>query len=106
MAGRALGWALLVLALLAAGGDVLRTLETGALVFTPLGEWWTRIDGDSIAGTRLWVERLHPTLWDPPVAWLLRQPAVFAFGLAAIVLLLLFRRPPNRQRPRIGARLG
>jgi hypothetical protein len=106
MAGRALGWACLAIALLAAGGDVLRTLETGALVLTPIGEWWMWIDADGVAGARLWFEGLHPALWDPAIAWLLRQPAVLAFGAAGLLLLLLVRRPPHRPRPRIGARLG
>lgn len=101
---RFLGWLLLGLALVAAGADGLRVLEGGGVALSGLAELWQRLNPAA-------AELLHRAAEALPAAprraagWVGRQPAVPLLGLAGLVLLLVFRRPPPRRRLQSGTRL-
>lgn len=98
--GRILGWILMALALLAAGGDGLGWLQNGHLALSPLAAFWTRIDPTSLAGFQALVQNwLPPAAWEPGCTTLLGWPAVAVLGILGFLLLLIFRkRPPRRRR--------
>jgi uncharacterized protein (TIGR03382 family) len=101
--GRILGWILMALALLAAGGDALGWLQNGHLALSPLGAFWTRIDPTSLAWLQAAIRQsLPPAVWDPGCTTLLGWPAVLVLGALGLLLLLMFRRRPPRRR-RFGA---
>ncbi len=100
MAGRILGWLLVALALLAAGGDLVRSLERGTPALLALGDTWTGLSARSLDGMRSALLGVHPGLWDPAATWLLRQPAaVVALVLGAAILFLFRPRERRRVRP-------
>jgi len=101
--GRILGWILVALAILAAGGDGLGWLQNGRLALSPLGAFWTRIDPASLAFLQAEIQQWLPAaIWDPGATTLLGWPAVAVLAVLGILLLLIFRRPPPRRR-RFGA---
>lgn len=87
------GWALLVLAFLAAafetaargrfGGDV-------GLIMTSY-EVWTVYWPNGLRALRAWVEGVHWSLWDPMLVTLLRLPGWALLGLPGIFLVLRHR---------------
>lgn len=98
--GRILGWLLVVLALLALGGDALRWLETGIISFITLGDFWRRMDPLSIETLQNWTP---PAVWDPALVTLLGWPATVVLGALGILLLILFQDRTPRRRQRFGA---
>jgi hypothetical protein len=80
------------LALLAAGAalaalDLIGTAETGARL-RALGEWWFRLDRDSLQLLQPAIERhVAVWVWDPVVLTLLEQPAAALLGAMGAVLL-------------------
>lgn len=100
LVGRILGWLLLVLALLALGGDGLRWLETGITSFISLGDFWRRMDPLSIDALQNWTP---PAIWDPVLVTVLRWPAALVLGALGILLLFLFQNRTPRRRQRFGA---
>ena len=100
LVGRILGWLLLVLALLALGGDGLRWLETGITSFISLGDFWRRMDPLSIDALQNWTP---PAVWSPFLITLLGWPAAIVLGVLGILLLFVFQSRPPRRRQRFGA---
>jgi hypothetical protein len=95
---RIVGWLLVAAALVVAGADLLASLEQDAVVLRPLGELWFRLDPGSLNLAQAVVQRyLHPALWDPAIVAVLRLPAVVAFGLPGLALVLACRRPRRRR---------
>lgn len=95
--GRILGWLLLALALLAAGAEIVASLQAGAWEPMVLGQVWYDLDRGSINLMQAVVQRhLHPAIWDPGVIALLQWPAWLVALIPAFILLLLSRRgnPP------------
>jgi nitric oxide reductase large subunit len=95
---RAIGWALVVLALLVLGRDLWVWLQ-GAGGFRPIsaGELWYTLDRASLNLMQALTQRfLWPPLWDPGMVTVLRWPAVLVFGVPGLAILLLVRR---RRRP-------
>ncbi len=91
MAGRLIGWLVTALALLAAGAEIVASLEGGAYRGLAIGELWYLLDRESLNISQAVVQRyLLPVLWDGVVV-LLRQPAWLVLGVAGPVLVLVFR---------------
>jgi len=107
MAGRILGWLLVAAALLAAGGDLVRSLERGQPALLTLGDAWAAVGGGGLEAAGAALRGLHPWLWDTAAAWLLRQPVAGVALVAGMVVLVVFRpRQPRRERPTFGNRIG
>jgi len=86
MIGRLFGWVLIALATLAASGEAVMALGTGAYDGIAAGEVWTLLSGQAVdAAARPLVDRVL----DLP-AWLVMGPLGFA-------LVLAFRRRPKRR---------
>lgn len=100
LVGRILGWLLVVLALLALGGDGLRWLETGVTSFISLGDFWRRMDPLSIEALQSWTP---PAVWSPFLTTLLGWSATAVLGVLGLLLLFVFQNRPPRRRQRFGA---
>ena len=98
---RVLGLILLLLAVFAAGLDILKSARAAKLTTTELGSLWSKTEPDTLLLLQPGVERhISPELW-PPIQWLLEQPAFVALGLVAIVFLVIawiLRPSPIKRR--------
>ncbi len=92
-AGRGLGWALLVCALLAFGGGLQPWVGGGAFQALALGELWYHLDAASLNALQAFVQRyLHPVIWEVGALRLLLLPAWAVFGVVGGALAWLLRR--------------
>jgi hypothetical protein len=84
---RWIGWGLLALAAAATGADMAATAQSG-LRLRAVGEWWFRLDRDSLQLLQPAIERhVAVWLWDPVMLTLLEQPAaLLVAGLGAALL--------------------
>jgi hypothetical protein len=95
--GRALGWALVIIALLIVGAGIGIWLVAGP---TTGGELWFRLDHESLNLVQAITQRyISPWLWDPVIVDILLWPAGLAVmplavipALIGIALVALFRR--------------
>jgi len=95
MLGRVIGWLFLCLALLLAGGDIVRSLEAGAVGLARLGAVWSWLHAASLASA----ERALPGwAWTWVLEPLLRQPAMLIAAILGVLVLFLFR--PSQRRTR------
>ncbi len=95
--GRLLGLLFLALACLAAGAELVRSLEAAAWDPLALGQLWFDVHPPSLNLMQALVQRyLHPAAWDPVMVEVLQAPAWIVTGAIGIVLRLIFRR----RRPR------
>ena len=83
----------LLAAALALGLDAMRLSSHGASCLTPLGEFWTHLDPDSLA---LVQGALPAQTWDLIGVWVLLQPASAVLGFVGFFLLVL--RPIRERR--------
>ena len=101
--GRLIGLALIAVALVALGSDLLRSLQQLALSPQALGKLWFLLDTASLNLLQAVVQRyLWPWLWDPAAVWLLRLPTWVILGALGLALRLACRR--RRLRPLTSAR--
>lgn len=90
---RIIGFWLLALAFVALVLDGARTVTSGALVITPLGETWFDLSPGSLNLMQAVIQRnLHPYIWDPVVQWILLSPTWLITGLIALLLLALGKK--------------
>lgn len=109
--GRAIGWALIILAVVTLGYDVVawwhqqpesltqlgRVGRIGEVHLSAVGEIWFRIDSDSLELAQPAIERhLWPWLWDPVILTVLLWPAYATLLGLGVIFLLLFRRRRRR----------
>ena len=93
MVGRLLGWALVLLGLIAVGYDALAYFQTGTLSLIELGRAWYAIDPGSINLVQAVVERyIHPFLWNDVIFPVLLAPASAVLIGLGLVLILVFRK--------------
>ena len=79
--------------------DATRTIAASELVLTPLRGSWNAVSPSSLDGFRAFVaEHGHPLIWDPVIASVLNQPGFVLFGLLALLLYAIGRRPKPRAR--------
>lgn len=86
--GRAIGWALVLLALTAFGYEMLLAAQSGAWRMIATGELWYALDVGSLNLVQAVVQRyVHPWVWDPVIQTALTWPAWSLFGAPGIALL-------------------
>ncbi len=97
-ATRALGWALVILALAACAYELHASIETGGYRMIEAGALWFRLDVESLNLAQAIVQRyIHPYLWDPLIAGMLQWPAWSLLGGPGVALVLAL--PPRDTRP-------
>ena len=105
--GRAIGWALLVLAVVVLGVNAVDLWQfshdprAGSFWnwfhITTVGELWFRLDPSSLEVAQPAIQRhVLPELWDPVILFVLLQPAAAVLAVPGLFSLLLCRR---RRRP-------
>lgn len=86
---RAIGWALVLIALTAFGYEMLLAAQSGAWRMIATGELWYALDVGSLNLVQAVVQRyVHPWLWDPVIQTALTWPAWSLFGAPGIALLV------------------
>ena len=98
---RLLSYACFGLALIAAGGDGLRSLEEGQFAFRSLGDAWANLDDNSLNIFQRLIQDYASAIYDPAVLTLLRWPswvvlALFAILFGLLAWLFTSRRPKRR----------
>ncbi len=95
--GRLLGWLVTAAALMAAGAEILASLEAGAYQGLAIGYLWFKIDAASLNLSQAVVQRyIHPSVWDPVISTILQWPAWITFGVLGPALAFLCRRRDRR----------
>ena len=90
----------LAVAVIMAVLDATRTVAAGSLVTTPLGTSWLAVSPETLESTQAAVQTwLHPALWDPAAISILKLPGFVVFGLIALLLYAVGRRPQRRMSP-------
>ena len=103
--GRIAGWLLIAGALLAAGREIVRSLEAGHWLPITAGELWAGIDFASLNLVQAVIQRyLHPAIWEPGVVTLLLWPAWIVLLVPGVLLVVLFRRRDTGRRWRFRRR--
>lgn len=98
VAGRVLGWLMLVAAMAAAAVELLRALRDGAWEVFALGEAWAAIDANSLVGFGAFVEKsLSPALWSKVLVPALALPLWGYLAVVGGALVYLCRRRPRRR---------
>lgn len=94
---RLLGWAFLAGALIALGGDILRSLRAGAIDTQPIGAMWYALSPMSLIRAQAWVQAfIGAGVWNRGIFPLLTMPAWVPAGFFGIVFLLVTRRRARR----------
>ena len=95
--GRIIGWALLAVALVALGADIVGSLAARSLDVTPLGQHWFELHRASLGLAQAVIQRyVLPELWDPVIQTVLLWPTWAVFGVVGAVLAYLCRRRRRR----------
>lgn len=94
---RILGYAFVILAVLAAVRDIYRTVLAGEAGQTPLGQLWFTYSAHTLNVAQAGIQRgIHPAVWDPGMTFFLQLPAwlsLFLFALMALLIATLIYRP-------------
>src|SRR5262245_43186340 len=86
-----LGWALLLLGLGFLASELVGVYMTGTYRPISAGEGWFTLDVGSLNLAQAVIQRyIHPFLWDPILASVLRWPAWSLFGGVGAFLVLAF----------------
>jgi hypothetical protein len=74
--------------------DATRTVAASKLVLTPLGEAWADTLPSLLVSTEQTVRNsIHPLAWDPVALFILGLPGFVVFGLLALALYAIGRKP-------------
>jgi hypothetical protein len=95
---RFLGVLLLAAAFAALIIDGTKSIAASAILYTPTAETAAQIFPEKFRLLQPALERIHPMLWNPVMADILRLPVWIIIASFGIVCLLLGRKP----RPKIG----
>ncbi|MEM6464338.1 MAG: hypothetical protein AAF724_20745 [Pseudomonadota bacterium] len=96
---RALSLLALVVAVISAVIDMIKSVAASQVIITPLGAEWYRISSDTLNLTQNVIQQnMHPFLWDPVVQWILLQPTWGVFLVLSLVLYLIAWRRPRQAR--------
>ena len=92
---RAISLLALIVAVISAVVDAIRSLAASEIVITPLGAAWYSFSPDTLNLAQALIQRnVHPYIWDPIVQWILLQPTWGVFlTLSLIFYLITWRRP-------------
>jgi hypothetical protein len=89
----------LAIAVVMAVIDATRTVAAGDLVMTPLGTSWMSVSPDTLERARDTIAAIHPALWDPATVFVLKSPGFAIFGVLALLVYAIGRRPARRLDP-------
>jgi hypothetical protein len=95
---RFLGMLLLAAAFAALIIDGTKSIAANAVIYTPTADIAAQMFPDKFKQLQPALERIHPVLWNPVMADLLRLPVWIIIAVFGMICLLLGRRP----RPKIG----
>ncbi|MEA2838959.1 MAG: hypothetical protein QOF41_289 [Methylobacteriaceae bacterium] len=95
---RFLGVLLLAAAFAALIIDGTKSIAASAVIYTPAADTAAQIFPDKFKLLQPALERIHPTLWNPVMADILRLPVWVIVAIFGVICLLLGRKP----RPKIG----
>ncbi len=100
IAGRVIGWLLIVLAVATAGHEAITSLDAGAYVSFAFGTLWAKIDLASLNLVQAVIQRyVSPWLWDVVIVnIILLPPAWIVLGVPGIVVAWAFRVRGGRRR--------
>ena len=99
IAGRILGWLVLLSGLAVLARDVMAGIETGEWTPIALGQLWYDIDSSSLNLAQAVVQRyISPVLWDPVILGLLYCWAFAVLLVLGATLLSVFRRRGEPRR--------
>ena len=94
---RLIGWVLLFCALVALGGDILRSIRAGVIDTQPIGAMWYAVSAGSLIRAQAFVQAyIDPAVWSRGIFPLLTMPAWLPAGFFGIVFLLVTRRRARR----------
>lgn len=99
----------LIFAFIAAGVEVYGLAHDGRWNAITAGQLWMNLHAPSLDHTQAFVQRyFYAGLWDPVIAWILRQPAWLVAGIPGVGLLGLelstgMGTPRGTARPRFRA---
>lgn len=80
--------ALLILATIAGGSEIVEWVRTGTRLSITAGQLWYALHATSLTAMQAFIQRdLSPVLWDPVILWILRQPAWLVTGVPGFLLL-------------------
>lgn len=96
---RAIGWILVVVALLVTIVDLIFYIRNGGSLLRSAGMWWFNAHADSLQLAQAAIQRyVLPALWDPVIQTVLTWPlALISLVLGLVFLLLTRRRRRNKQ---------
>jgi hypothetical protein len=87
----------LAVAVIMAVLDVTRTIATSELVLTPLGASWVSVSPGTLDAMQAFIiENAHPLVWNPVMITILDQPGFAIFGIIALLLYVVGRKPDRR----------
>ena len=99
IAGRVIGWLLMVLAVATAGHEAISSLNAGAYDILAFGELWAKIDIASLNLVQAVIQRyVSPWLWDVVILNIILLPAWLVLGVPGIVMAWAFRARGGRRR--------
>lgn len=86
----------LIVAVISAVVDMIRSVAASQIVFTPLGADWYAFSADTLNATQAVIQRhVHPYVWDPVVQWILLQPTWAVFVVLSLVFYIIGWRKPK-----------
>jgi hypothetical protein len=95
---RVLAWLFLLLAMMCAGAEIVRSLEASAWEPLAFGYLWFMVDPGSLNFSQAIIQRyVHPTLWDPVIVTVLQWPMWLVLGIPGVILWLFSRRKKQRR---------
>ena len=87
----------LAVAVIMAVLDVTRTIAASTLVLTPLGASWVSASPATLDAMQAFIiANAHPLVWNPVMIFILDQPGFAVFGVLALLLYAIGRRPERR----------
>ncbi len=95
---RIIGWVLILLAIAAAGHEIIAAVEAKSYRFMAFGELWYMLDPASLNIFQAAIQRhVWPFLWDGVIAHILLLPAWLVFAVPGILIAWLCRRRATKR---------
>jgi hypothetical protein len=95
---RIIGWIIILLAIAAAGHEIIAAFEARSYHFKAFGELWYMIDRASLNVFQAAIQRhVWPFLWDGVIAYILLMPAWLVLGVPGTLIAWLCRRRTIRR---------
>lgn len=86
----------LIVAVISAVVDMIKSVAASEIVLTPLGADWYALSADTLNVTQEVIQRhVHPYVWDPVVQWILLQPTWAVFVVLSLVFYIMGWRKPK-----------